>query len=118
MEQADRFKTVHVRHEDVDDHHVERGPFKRVEPAFCAVGDHDFKVRALEPGANCRADQWIVVDDENACHGKPPADGLTPLTLFGCSSAESLHFVAFDPNSELSACQRVYGPRDAKFGNS
>jgi hypothetical protein len=57
-----------MRHEDVDQHHVERRCFKRADARFAAVGDGHLKALALQTDLDGRADQWIVIDHENTWH--------------------------------------------------
>jgi hypothetical protein len=76
VEGSDRFETVHSRHEDVDDHHVEYRSLERAQSGEAAVGEDNLEAADLQPGPDRRADQRIVVDDEYSWHGEPlPALG-------------------------------------------
>jgi hypothetical protein len=65
----DGFEAGHVRHEDVDDREIECVGFDRVRTLMPALGEHDDMAFALENGFCNEADQNVVIDDEDACHG-------------------------------------------------
>ena len=67
----DRLETAHVRHEDIDDHQVERRVVERREAVGPAVRDRDPETAPLEPGAYRKAGMKVVIDNQNATH-----DGL------------------------------------------
>jgi hypothetical protein len=67
-----------VRHEDIDDHQVERGAGERIKPGLPAVGDDDRKPSVFEPNANGGTNQRIVVNDENAFHHSLPKPNQSP----------------------------------------
>jgi hypothetical protein len=68
MEHANRFEAVHIGHEDIDDHQVERRIVESDKTIGAAVCDRDLETIALQPRANGEADMRIVVDDQNASH--------------------------------------------------
>ena len=41
---------------------------RRTKPGFAAIGYRHFEAVTLETDLDGRADQGIVIDDENACH--------------------------------------------------
>jgi hypothetical protein len=50
MENPDRLKAVHMRHENIDDHQIEHRIIESVEAGFSAVGDDNLKSSFFEPG--------------------------------------------------------------------
>ncbi len=64
-------EAAHVRHENIDDHHVEARIFQRAKPGLAAPSDRDRKSVAFEIQLDRHADHGIVVVDENACHVSP-----------------------------------------------
>ena len=68
MEDPDRLEAAHVRHENIDDHQIERRAFERPKPGLAAVGDGHRKVVALKIDLDGLADHRIVVNDENMRH--------------------------------------------------
>ena len=68
MKDADGFEATHVRHEDVDQHHVKRVRFQRSKPRFAAIGQRDVEALTLEEDLDGRADHRIVVYDEDTRH--------------------------------------------------
>jgi hypothetical protein len=71
MEHPDRLKAVHMRHENIDNHLVERRAFQSVQTSFSTIGDDNRKSAFFKPCANCGANKRIVIDDENAFHSGP-----------------------------------------------
>src|SRR5437899_3069924 len=72
VEHPDRLKTAHVRHEDIDEHHVECRRFKRTNALFTAVGDGDVEAPVLQTDLNGLANHWVVIDHENTRHDVNP----------------------------------------------
>jgi hypothetical protein len=72
MEYPDRFESAHVRHEDIDNHQIERTAFKRPQPGFTAIGDGYLEIVSLKINLDGHADHWIVVNDKNAWHAGSP----------------------------------------------
>ena len=70
VESPDRLETAHMRHEDIDQHHVEDRAFERAQARFTAIGDGDFEALVLETGLNGFANHWVVIDHENTRHGE------------------------------------------------
>jgi hypothetical protein len=68
VEYPDRLETAHPRHENVDDHQIERGIVERKQAAGAAIGDRNLKAVPLEPGPNGEANVRIIVDNQNASH--------------------------------------------------
>jgi hypothetical protein len=59
---------AHVRHENVDDHQIERRTIESFKSGFAAIGDRNFKAATFEPRPNRRANQRIIIDNEDAWH--------------------------------------------------
>ena len=68
MEDPDRLEAAHVRHENIDDHQIERHAFERPQPGLAAVGDDHLKILTLKIELDGLADHRIVVNDENMRH--------------------------------------------------
>jgi hypothetical protein len=62
-----------VRHEDVDEHDVERRLLDRAHPCVGTVGDGDVETVTLKTDLNGPAYHWVVIDHENTRH-----DELSP----------------------------------------
>ena len=71
MKYSDRLETTHVRHEDIDDHQVERCIVERREAIGTAIRDRDPETTPLQPGAYRKAGMKVFIDNQNATH-----DGL------------------------------------------
>src|SRR4051795_3281226 len=72
-------ETVHVRHEDVDDHQVERGNIERRKTIEAIAGDRNPEAAPLKPGADRKAGMQAVIDDQNRTHdGLPRRVRRTP----------------------------------------
>jgi hypothetical protein len=64
----DRLEPTHVRHEDIDDHQIERTLVQRGEPALAAIRDRDPEPALLEPYAYGKAGVQVVIDHQDATH--------------------------------------------------
>ncbi len=62
------FEAAHVRHEDVDQHHVKRLRFERSQSRFAAVSHRDIEALTLEQNLDGRADHRIVIYHEDTRH--------------------------------------------------
>jgi hypothetical protein len=72
VEYPDRLETPHVRHEDIDDHQIERAIVQRGETALTAIRDRDPEPALLEPYAYGKAGVPVVIDYQDATHDDPP----------------------------------------------
>src|SRR6202035_4787659 len=68
VEYPNGLETTHMRHENIDEHQVERRCFKRMNPRFTAVSDGDFEALAFKTELNSLANHWVVIDQENTRH--------------------------------------------------
>ncbi len=68
VEHPDRFDAAHVRHEDVDQHHVEIGRFECPHSRFTTVGNGDLEAPTLQTNLDGDANHRVVIDHENARH--------------------------------------------------
>ena len=75
MEDANGFVAVHARHEDIDQHHIERRRFERVQAGFTTVRNGDLETPTLQTGLDGSANQWIVIHHENVRHDEIPPLG-------------------------------------------
>jgi hypothetical protein len=62
VEYPDRLEAAHVRHEHVDQHHVESRGFKRAETRIATLGNDDLEAVLLQTDLNGRANHWVVID--------------------------------------------------------
>src|SRR5260221_8307721 len=79
VEYPDRLEAAHVRHEDVDEHHVERRGFKRMDACFSAVSDGYFEAPALQIDLDGCAYHRVVVDHAITPHDSSPPTDIRPL---------------------------------------
>src|SRR5882757_5505683 len=80
VEHLDRFEAAHMRHEDVDQHHVEAGAFERPHSGFATVGNGDVETLTLETNLDGNANHRVVIDHENARHDDSFSSGCSPST--------------------------------------
>ena len=66
-----RLKTVHPRHEDVDDEQVKAPRLEQLQSGVAVVDGFDCMGGALKQNLDGRKNRPIVIDDENARHGFP-----------------------------------------------
>ena len=64
----DDLETIHPRHEDIDDQHVEVFRRDELEGSRTIAGGMNFEALALEDHLYGRAYRRIVVDDKDTCH--------------------------------------------------
>src|SRR6185369_1329242 len=83
VEYPDRLETPHVRHEDIDDHQIERAVVQRGEAALTAVRDRDPEPALPEPYAYGKAGVPVVIDYQDATHDPPPSWRGRPMRLVG-----------------------------------
>ena len=70
---------MHIGHEDINDHQVERRIVESEETAGTTIGDRDLEAVALQPRPNGETDMWVVIHNKNASHAGP---SLPPLYAF------------------------------------
>jgi hypothetical protein len=68
VEYPDRFEAAHMRHEDVDQHHVEAFGFEGPHSGFTAIGNGDLETLTLKTNLDGHANHRVVIDHENARH--------------------------------------------------
>ena len=72
MEDANGFVAAHMRHEDIDQHHVERRRFERVQAGLTAVRNGDLETLTLKAGLNGSANQRVVINHQNTRQDEIP----------------------------------------------
>jgi hypothetical protein len=70
-------RALHVRHEDIGDHQIERAIAQRGKAALGAVRDRDPESALLEPYAHGKAGMQVVIDHQDAPHDPPPSPRRT-----------------------------------------
>ena len=68
VKDPDRFEAAHMRHKDIDQHHVEGGLFESAHAGISPVGNGDIKTLALEIDLDGSAHHGVVIDHENTRH--------------------------------------------------
>ena len=61
-----------MRHEDIDDHQIEGHAFESAKSGFAAIGNRHLKAVSFEIDLNGHANHWIIIDNQNTRHGRPP----------------------------------------------
>jgi hypothetical protein len=75
VESPDRLQAVHSRHEDVDDHDIERAALHLGDAAPAVFGHDDVESIVLEDCLDGGAYRLVIIDDENPRHGAGPSEG-------------------------------------------
>lgn len=72
MEDANGFAAAHMRHENIDQHHVERSRLERMQAGLTALRDDDLETLTLKTGLNGSANQRVVINHQNTRHDEIP----------------------------------------------
>src|SRR5689334_85659 len=76
MEDPDRFEAAHVRHENIDDHEIERLAVERPQARLAAIGNRYLEIVPFEIDLDGHTDHRIIVHHENARHVVSPWLGV------------------------------------------